>query len=485
MRLAVGILIGLMCCWSAGAQVNYNSSKIFNKQQLEEDLAYLQDYLIKGHPGLFWYTSEVDFENEMVQFSQSLRPEMTELEFLAQVGKLNGVIKCSHSDIRPSNNYNLWWRDSVNLIPLNIFKLGSEYFVNQNLSNNPELEFGTQIISINERPIEEIVNEMLPYIPADGDNVSRKYDALKKGCYRYYAYYINSASQEFLVTYKSALGRISKYWVQGVSKSEFDKRRNELFSTNSDPISFEVIDSISTAVLKISSFRNDLFEKHNLVFENYVDKFFEHIKRAKIKNLIIDLRGNSGGYSEYAAVLYSYLTDTSFVYCKRQTLTADSLINGITYDIPETFNGFPNGIVWQNGKYQWLKHSVLGSRLPNQNNFKGQLYVLIDGGCSSTTSELSSLVRTNKKGIFIGQEVGGAYWGNTGGVLGWFELPNSKIRVRIGMVKYTMVEHDSANRKGVIPDYMIEPNIQDIRDRRDVELEFTIRKIGEEQNASK
>ncbi len=472
----------LVFSFSVFGQNKYNNLKKYSRSELVEDLSYLKKRLIKGHPGLYWYSSQNDFLKAINQIENSLNQSMTELEFLNQVAKLNATIKCAHSDIRPSHNYNKFWKDSVYLIPINIMKVNTDYIIHQNLTGYKELTVGTKLISINDVAIAEIIHQVLPYIPSDGDNQTRKYNALKRGFYRYYSYYVNSTSKNFKIRYENAQGKPAEIIVEGIKKAVFDEKRSALDKLQSDQspvVSFEILDSLSTAILTLKSFRNDLMEKENIVFKDFITNCFKQLEQTKSKNLIIDVRGNAGGYSEYAAILFSFLTDTSFEYCKKQTVTTDKLIKGVEYDIPQTFANFPTAVVVENGQYVWKNHSVLGWRQPSEFNFSGNIYFLIDGGCSSTTSELASLARSENIGTFIGEEVGGCYMGNSGGVLGWFELPNSKLRVRMGMVKFEMVDRNVMNKQGVVPDFSVEYTIDDIIQGNDLEMKRALLKIKE------
>lgn len=475
----------LLITVSINAQVEHKQAKKFNTEELQEDLTFLNNYLKKGHPGLYWYSTEAEFTEALDKIEQALKPQMTELDFLREVAKLNRLIKCAHSDIRPSVDYDKFWRDSISLIPFNIQKVVNGYIVCQNLSDRKELNQGAKIISINDYSIDDIVSHLLPYIPADGNNQTRKFNALSRGFYHYYSYYFNSNSQDFKVVYEDKSGNESTLSLTGITKATFDKKRKSLKDAQSKnlPIEFVVLDSISTGILTIRSFRNDLMEKEGIAYNNYINKCFKQLASLKSENLIIDLRGNGGGYSEYAAVLFSYLTDTKFKFCKKQILTTNKIIDKVAYDIPETFDNFPQAAVFKDDQYQWTQHSVLGWRDPSNLNFKGNVYFLIDGGCSSTTSEFASLARGANIGTFIGQEVGGCYMGNTGGVLGWFELPNTKLRVRIGMVKFEMTDGKTLNKQGVMPDISVEYTMEDIIQEKNLELDRALIKIMEQRSS--
>jgi hypothetical protein len=65
-------------------------------------------------------------------------------------------------------------------------------------------------------------------------------------------------------------------------------------------------DIAATAVLKIRNF--SYFNYYSSFHEN----FFELIEKDKIKNLVIDLRGNNGGIDKVSLDLMSYLVNHTF-----------------------------------------------------------------------------------------------------------------------------------------------------------------------------
>jgi C-terminal processing protease CtpA/Prc len=116
---------------------------------------------------------------------------------------------------------------------------------------------------------------------------------------------------------------------------------------------------------------------------------------------------------------------------------------------------------------------LLNEQKPNNNNFKGNLYVLINGASGSMATVVASLLKGNERGIFIGEEGGGTMEGNTSHSSAKLILPNSKIRVAIPLVKTTNAVGFTKGR-GVYPDYYITPKIDDILKGIDTELNFTL-----------
>lgn len=453
---------------------NVKVLKEYDEVELLQDLHYLTNQLKKTHPGLYWYNDQDSFVRACSIIENGIQSTLTELEFLRLIGQLNSTINCAHTDIRPSKTYQKYLLDTAKFIPFNVQLTSNGYTITENFSEDDNLSLGVKVLTINQIPVDQIVDQLLPYIPADGYNLSRKYHALQKGFYWYYHLYIDSEAKHFNISYLTPSGVQKETIVKGITKKELNKKRMQIVQDEKLPISFQFVDSLATGILKISSFRNDLIQNAKINYTQFIADVFTRLDDENGKNLIIDLRGNEGGYSEFAAELYAYLSDTTFTYCQNQYVTSDTLFPEISYDIPAPFEGFPNGIVMESGRYKWTKHSVLGPRPSSQPHFNGNVYFIIDGGCSSTTSEFASLAKANNVGFFVGEEVGGCTLGNSGGVLGWIELPNTKIRARIAMVKYEITSFGSSTKRGVLPDYPISYSVEDKLANKDLEMDFLL-----------
>jgi C-terminal processing protease CtpA/Prc len=95
-------------------------------------------------------------------------------------------------------------------------------------------------------------------------------------------------------------------------------------------------------------------------------------------------------------------------------------------------------------------------------------------------SVVASLLKGNKRAIFIGEESGGTMEGNTSHQSARLVLPNTKIRVAIPLVKTTNAVPFTKGR-GVAPDYPVTPDIRDILKGVDTELNFTLGLISSER----
>jgi len=95
------------------------------------------------------------------------------------------------------------------------------------------------------------------------------------------------------------------------------------------------------------------------------------------------------------------------------------------------------------------------------------------------TSDFASLLHSSERGIIVGEETGGGYYGNTSGIDKMLTLPNSKLRANINFIKYINNRKPGKNlkRRGVIPHYEIQPSQEDIAKGIDREFIFALELI--------
>ncbi|MBO6518219.1 MAG: hypothetical protein JJ975_16910, partial [Bacteroidia bacterium] len=117
-----------------GACAPKNDLDLLSVEGMHEDVDYLENSLKKNHPGLYWHSSQEEVELAFEQLRAAIEQPLSEPEFLQEVGKLNAVIKCVHSDIRPSETYYKWITDSSYYIPIGVGFYNGKYHVTFNAS---------------------------------------------------------------------------------------------------------------------------------------------------------------------------------------------------------------------------------------------------------------------------------------------------------------------------------------------------------------
>jgi C-terminal processing protease CtpA/Prc len=121
-------------------------------------------------------------------------------------------------------------------------------------------------------------------------------------------------------------------------------------------------------------------------------------------------------------------------------------------------------------------HPGVAEQAPGKYPFLGRTLVLIDGGTFSTAADFCAVLHHLKRGIFIGEETGGGYYGNNSGMQTVVTLPKSKIRVRTPMYEYwNAVPGYNGKRRGTRPDYPVETKVTNLLKGMDDQLDMALK----------
>ena len=225
--------------------------------------------------------------------------------------------------------------------------------------------------------------------------------------------------------------------------------------------------------MRIATFDNEQLRSKKIDFKKFLATSFKDIETSRMNNLILDLRGNGGGTDEFGKALFSYFINRPFVYYESLTMNKERFDFFKYTSMPDAKT--PKGMLKANvdGKFDNIQHPNVGQQNPSLPTYSGNIFVLIDGGCFSTTSECISMLDCHTPAIFIGEESGGGYYGNCSGPTPEFRLPNTKVSVEMPLMKYAMAVKGYASfDRGLIPDHVVIPTVRDKIENRNVELEF-------------
>jgi C-terminal processing protease CtpA/Prc len=200
----------------------------------------------------------------------------------------------------------------------------------------------------------------------------------------------------------------------------------------------------------------------------------------------VDLRDNDGGKLSNAAYLLRYFVKEPFkptneistkgndeYYLKYND--ADTLYLKNYYGLKQKANGD-----YRVTNFDYLTELKVFEPV-DKHHFSGKIIVLIDGGASSAGGSGPAILQKYTDAIFVGSETFG-----TAGVGNGI----NKIHIlgdETGVVVYIPVMHSDIainqhlKRRGVLPDYEISNNIQNIIDKRDVVMEFVLNNLIEQK----
>ena len=114
------------------------------------------------------------------------------------------------------------------------------------------------------------------------------------------------------------------------------------------------------------------------------------------------------------------------------------------------------------------------SARPKKKRFRGDLYVVINGGTISAAATLASNLKGINRGTFVGEETGGSANGTVAGKMALIKLPESNLWFTFGLAHIQAHYHSGLPGRGVMPDVEIKPTLQDRINGVDPEIRWVV-----------
>lgn len=472
--------------WAQGEE-RYDVAHRYKVEELREDFKLVRKVLKQAHPGVYWYTTPEVFKQKFDSAYSKLNKSMTEGEFYQFLSPLIALANCGHTVLDPSEEY----QNQGKRFPVDIKFIGEKVHLLYNYSEDSTLQMGSELLEINNQPIQQIVKKLLPAISSDAYNQIFKYATLEEDFQNYYDLFIGKPDT-FLLKCRSPQGKI---FITKVAASDdpmlkrYHKR--SALEVGTYPLRYREIDSLSTAVMKITSFYPTEIKEGGQRFSRYLRRCFRKIHRHKIQNLVIDLRNNAGGEMLYVNGLFAYLYNEPYMFLDRIEVATNKPLDFLKYtnwdkiDIHDTKYleeqaqdtvGKKEGVnyVVKTNYYDFLE-----IQYPRRKRvFTGKVYVLINRKSFSATCLFASLLYSTERATFIGEEAGGGAQGLNGGTFLDVTLPHTYLNLIVPLEKWVKIPQNYPYlNRGIIPQHVVQPSIMDLVRQKDKVMEFTLQKI--------
>jgi hypothetical protein len=462
----------------------------FSVKELKQDFDFLRKSLEEGHFGLYRHRTQEEMRSRFDEAYSLLNKQMNILEFYRIVAPVIYLMGDGHTLVLPDLKLYHYILNEIGVFPIKPVFIKKKLYVYRNYSKNENLSIGTEIISINNIPSQKIIETLLPFVQIDGFGEERKLDSLELRFDKLLllVYGINTECEIECFDHISRERKKTK--VQLMKKGEIrDIHMKRYPSDFSQPLyDLEIFDELNAARVKIKSFLNS--KKYAKLtgspeyrnygnLKNFLKHSFKQINEKNVQNLILDLRDNSGGREDLVIRLYRYIARNPFqffegLYLKKKEFkflkeagnkTERFLIRIVRKE--ETEQGYKiHNFFFMVPLYKIFK--------PKKNPFEGNVFILINGNTFSVSAEFASVCHHLGRAKLIGEETKGGYIGNSSGLTVSLNLPNTKMFVSIPLFKYVMPVPQKDNHRGIIPDYKVEKNIEDIIEGKDTQLNFTL-----------
>jgi hypothetical protein len=479
-------VIPVLVSCSITKQNRYNSEKKFSGQELRQDFSRLQKILESNHPSLYWYTTEDSLQTYFRAVQSSLTDSMTEQQFKNKVSWAIAKIHCGHTSVRSSENYaNYITKKRLPQFPYSLKVWKDSAVITAPVSREDStLPRGTIVTAINGFSTKQIIDSICNMMGTDGYADIFKWQAIS---FNFPAYYRNAfgIDSQYNVHYIDTLGSEKNIFLKNfISSPDTAKKKRPVEA--SVPFTRKQFKELRLSALrnmKIDTINNTALLSINTFSEGklvrFFNKSFKQINRQGIKNVVIDLRINSGGSVLACTRLSQFLINRPFhvadtVAAVSRTFPEKKFIKPwFVYWLSMQFSGRKQ----DDGRIHFRYFEKHLYKPKEKNHFDGQVYLLTSG----YTFSAATLVTNNLKGqsnvTIVGEETGGGSYGNSAMFLPTVTLPNTGIRITLPLYRMVFSGMKPKTGRGIFPDVEVGPSSIYIKNGIDAKLEKVMKLI--------
>ncbi len=412
----------------------------YSREALMADFDQLVSVILYLHPAKYDYISESQFKKLVDATRKQLNRPMRMHEFYATVTPLMASIGCAHSFIQPTKSYRQ--DPTLRYLPLELSVIDRRLFIRSVVGKQRTELIGAELISINGTSVSKMIPEMMAAISSDWNNPQYKVFALNQR-FRYLFYYLYGSATTYRLQYRGKGDRrIQALALSGIDREanrDWLKKRRQRQRSSQASYRLEIKERGSIALLSIRHF--EFYKnKDEKAFKSFVDRTFYELRQKGIRKLILDIRGNMGGSPIVSQYLLSFLIQKPFRYFME---------------------------IHSEG-YQQLYDPVH----PAEDLFKGEIVLLADNGCLSTSGHFISLYRYHRVGKIVGVETGTTFTCTDASMV--MHLVHTDIWLKIARRRFTAAVKGFTRGEGIVPDFVVKSSVEDMVNNRDRQMEKAI-----------
>ncbi len=494
-----GLCVLVVLTPAAGGQDAARPGRVVSSVELLADVDVLERVYEAAHPGLYRYNTREQMAGHFAALRAELTRDRTLGEAYVAISRFLAKVKCGHTYANFFNQP----REVVealfagkNRVPFAFRWIDGRMIVTRDLSTEPRLKPGTEVLAIGGIKVPEILAALMTVARADGSNDAKRIADLEvQGTGKYEAFDI------FLPLFFPAIGERMELSVvepesrspttirvaaQGLDDREALAARNNVPQRGgTDPLwRFEQLDD-RTAYLRMPSWAlyNSKWD-----WRSFLERGFDDLVDRHVPGLIVNLRGNEGGLDVGNALL-ARITPKEVRLDRYRRYTRYR-----SWPLPKSLDACLDTWDWSfkdwgqaaredvNGFYRMTRFDddeKGDAILPRGKRYEGRVAVLIGAANSSATFQFAQAVKQYRLATLVGQTTGGNQRGINGGAFFFVTLPNSRIEVDLPLIGNFIGDDRPTGRRipfggipdaGIEPDVRVTPSVNDIARGVDAEL---------------
>jgi hypothetical protein len=477
--------------WNIDQEIDVSSLPLISSEALLKDYKLIEEMVLNLHPGTYRYNDVNSIKSELETLKSSFSESLSIGDAYLNMSRVTAAIQCDHTKVGFNNqkrNVNAVIHGQADKLPFTFRWHEDEMIVVYDASPDNSLPSGTRILKINQVSIQDIKEQMISFIAADGNTYNNRLAKMEVDGYdfRYNAFDVFFPLlfpvKEAWITVDIILPEGSEAKIIDVPTMTREERSKTLamrypsFPESRDNMwKFEIQDD-GIGVLTINSFGLMGWKRMTIDYKQFLNEAFTRLKNDNIDKLIIDIRQNTGGSDEIKHELFSYLEWERSILNKpirnsrsRYKEFPQSMKQFIQTwgDDPWYYNLEPD--IEKHGYYIFNESAPLNIIPKKDNSFKGDVVLLTSPLNTSLAYYTAADFKRFKIGTIIGQETGGNQRGINGGQILFLRLPGSGIEIDFPIIGgFTFGDQPDS---GEIPDVIVNPTRRDLLLETDLVME--------------
>ncbi|MFY0689924.1 MAG: hypothetical protein JXQ90_22325 [Cyclobacteriaceae bacterium] len=418
----------------------------FSEESVKDDLIFLKSSIRSFNPGLDKFNPEFDKQaDELIKNSDN--ESTTLLNLYQKVSELSALSNEGHFDVTSKLIFGGFGQNEYLYLPITVIVLEGSLYVWFDLSNEQLMDRGNEILNINGKSAQEILQTIYKYFPSDG-LITTYIDRTMASKFPLQFYLYVDQSTEFELSIIDNSGNEKLVQVAALDRSvqigNYQKFYPNEEAANEPPFSTLTFED-NIAFLTLPSFDsrkvNDFEIKSKKLYEEIIIEVIEK----KTQHLVIDLRNNSGERNEFAYDIVPFIN--------RNEILTGNLLTSTAWD----------------GKTRQVKIPKSAKQV-----YHNAIYLLVNGRTYGAAGVMARYLKEFGDAIVIGEETGSRYEGFVGEPTKYINLPYSKITIGIPgyLQTFPQSEKQPTTNRGLIPDHEIHLTINDVINDQDPQMEF-------------
>ena len=442
--------------------------KSIQPEQLQADFNILVSTLADIHPALYQYTSEVELKIAENAIREKLKSSMSMMEFHVLVRQYIKEIKCGHTMARPASSWYEEEKNNPSRMPLEVFLIDDKVYVKHVYQEGKNVPIGSEILSINGKPISDILEDMYAIQERDGLGLTFR-DSKVERIFKTFHHFLYGKKDFYQLEYQFNEEVKSVELVGGAfdnqpSRIAKDSTLYDLKLKSKGAQYFKYGEN-KTPVLDLNTFSRKDFKK-------FYKKMFKELAESGSETLVVDLRGNGGGFFPHGALLLKYLMPEDFTFDFYRNQEKPEKNKNLKMPFANKMTKMVFGTIPDSDKTDPKRNYQIRYKIKKKNHFDGLLFVLTDGATFSMGSLVTAKLKDSRKATIIGEETGGAAEGSNAVLTGILLLPASGIRVVVPHYHFShnIFIYGEKFGYGVPPDSIIKYSIDEMVMKNDKEM---------------